>query len=162
MQLWAGFLAGIFAGLLYIALRHVALHYHIDDPLDACAVHFGGGLWGLFAASIFADNGLIVQGFTHASVTMLAYRIVGALAIFAWSAVGSLILFGLLKYFGILRVSLEDEITGLDISIHNEPAYPKEANTSQGKQGLDVVTTESSQHFRNMAFTDTEVTSNQR
>lgn len=31
----------------------------VDDPLDAVAVHFGGGLWGLIAASLFDNNGLV-------------------------------------------------------------------------------------------------------
>jgi Amt family ammonium transporter len=31
----------------------------VDDPLDAVAVHFGGGLWGLIASSLFDNNGLV-------------------------------------------------------------------------------------------------------
>jgi ammonia channel protein AmtB len=31
----------------------------VDDPLDAVAVHFGGGMWGLIAASLFDNNGLV-------------------------------------------------------------------------------------------------------
>jgi ammonia channel protein AmtB len=38
----------------------------VDDPLDAVAVHFGGGLWGLIAASLFSNNG-IVFGATYDS-----------------------------------------------------------------------------------------------
>ena len=33
--------------------------FAVDDPLDAVAVHFGGGLWGLIGASIFDNNGFV-------------------------------------------------------------------------------------------------------
>jgi ammonia channel protein AmtB len=38
-----------------LVIRFIA----VDDPLDAVAVHFGGGFWGLIAASIFDNNGLV-------------------------------------------------------------------------------------------------------
>ena len=31
----------------------------VDDPLDATAVHFGGGVWGVVAGPIFKSNGLL-------------------------------------------------------------------------------------------------------
>ena len=43
---------------------------------------------------------------------LLGWNLVGAVAIFAWSAVLSAILFGILKCAGILRVSKEVEIKG--------------------------------------------------
>lgn len=52
------------------------------------------------------------------------YNLAGATTIFCWSLVTSIILFGLLQYYGILRVSKEEELIGLDISKHNEIAYP--------------------------------------
>lgn len=55
---------------------------------------------------------------------MLLHNIIGALAIFFWSLITSLLLFGVLKYFKFLRVSKENEFIGLDIAKHKEPAYP--------------------------------------
>lgn len=31
----------------------------VDDPLDAFAVHFGGGLWGLLSTTIIAHDGIV-------------------------------------------------------------------------------------------------------
>lgn len=40
----------------------------VDDPLDAVAVHFGGGLWGLIAASLFDNNGLVFGAVSESSL----------------------------------------------------------------------------------------------
>jgi Amt family ammonium transporter len=37
----------------------VTLSFTVDDPLDAVAVHFGGGLWGLISASVFSNGGIV-------------------------------------------------------------------------------------------------------
>ena len=37
------------------------LRWKIDDPLDAFAVHFGGGFWGLFSAVIIARDAIVYQ-----------------------------------------------------------------------------------------------------
>ncbi len=36
------------------------MRMHVDDPLDAVAVHLFGGLWGVTAAPIFARTEGIV------------------------------------------------------------------------------------------------------
>jgi Amt family ammonium transporter len=41
----------------------------------------------------------------------------------AWSGLGSLVIWGLLRVLGLLRVSKEVEIEGLDINEHGELAY---------------------------------------
>ena len=58
MQPWASSFTGIGASLTYLALSRLMLRLRIDDPLDAFAVHFGGGLWGLISAPIIVDSGI--------------------------------------------------------------------------------------------------------
>ncbi len=38
-------------------LAIVVERLHIDDPLEAIAVHLGGGSWGLIAAPFFTGQG---------------------------------------------------------------------------------------------------------
>ncbi len=40
---WAGAVSGLFGGLTYLAAHFAMLRGGLDDPLDAVAVHGGGG-----------------------------------------------------------------------------------------------------------------------
>ncbi|KAJ9592290.1 hypothetical protein L9F63_001186, partial [Diploptera punctata] len=123
MAMWAGFVSGAIVAPIYLAIHYFMLRMKIDDPLDAVAVHLGGGFWGLISASLFGYEG-IVYGASYESAAKLWFRLVGAAIIIMWGSIASCIMFGLLRYFGKLRVTEEQELEGLDISMHNEPGYP--------------------------------------
>ncbi|KAK7488819.1 hypothetical protein BaRGS_00019954 [Batillaria attramentaria] len=72
------------------------------------------------------DEG-IFYAWDRKSGLMLAWQVAGVLTIIVWTAVLSLLLFGLLRLFKVLRVAPELESKGLDIPKHGEPAYPLEA-----------------------------------
>src|SRR3954471_13656900 len=59
MNQFAAAVTGTGAGLTYLALSELAIFVRIDDPLDAFAVHFGGGMWGLVSACFVTDKGII-------------------------------------------------------------------------------------------------------
>ncbi|XP_069694960.1 putative ammonium transporter 1 isoform X2 [Periplaneta americana] len=122
MEFWACFVTGVIAGLTFILLHYFVIFCRVDDPLDAAAIHVGGGFWGLVSAPLFSHGG-IVYGATRESALFLAYNLIGALAIIGWGVVTSCIMFGILQLLGILRVTEEEERVGLDISMHNEPGY---------------------------------------
>lgn len=91
----------------------------IDDPVGAFPVHGLCGLWGGIATGIFGD--------IPAEMTRLGFfqvQAIGTLAIAAWALAASLGMFFGLKAIGLLRVSAEEEIAGLDISEHGMYAYP--------------------------------------
>ncbi|XP_014669410.1 PREDICTED: putative ammonium transporter 1 [Priapulus caudatus] len=125
---WAAAVVGAIGGVSFVCWSNlISKVFLVDDPLDATAVHLGGGMWGLLAAPILSrDTGIVFQWSTH-SFYQLAWNIVGLLAIAGWTAVWSIFMFGGLKYMGILRVSREIESRGLDIPTHGEAAYPVEA-----------------------------------
>lgn len=60
-----------------------------------------------------------------AALRMLLWNAAGAAAILAWNVVCGVAIFGFLKAIKLFRVDEADEMRGLDIVKHNEPAYPK-------------------------------------
>lgn len=56
---WTCTITGSIAGMAYLAFAELCLAMRIDDPLDAFAVHFGGGLWGLISACLVTEKGIL-------------------------------------------------------------------------------------------------------
>jgi len=133
---WAAIIIGAVAGISLIGWHRLMLKLKIDDPLDAVAVHLGGGLTGILLAPIFVTNGKltdpvtgnaiggIVYGGHNLAFRSFAWNLCGTVAIIAWVAATSTILFGAMKLLKILRVPENVEIAGLDEFHHGEAAYP--------------------------------------
>lgn len=55
---WAAVIIGLVAGVVYYgASKGMAHALHLDDPLDAVAVHLCCGFWGVVAVGLFAAKG---------------------------------------------------------------------------------------------------------
>ncbi|XP_046459388.1 ammonium transporter 2-like isoform X2 [Daphnia pulex] len=126
MPYWGAYLTGAGAGFLFFVLRALINHLHVDDPLDAFAVHFGGGFFGMLSAPILVNSGVILTG-DESSAEVLGWQLIGILVLVAWGVGFCLVLFGSLKYFKILRVDSTVEVQGMDSMKHGEPAYPAES-----------------------------------
>ncbi len=85
----------------------------LDDPVGAMSVHGVVGLWGLMA---------VVLSNTDASLSSQLY---GAVVIFVWTFVTSMIAWGIIKMVVGIRVSEEDEMNGVDIAECGMEAYPE-------------------------------------
>lgn len=93
-----------------------------DDSLDVFGVHGIAGTWGMIATGLFASaaiGGTDGLFFGNPSLLLKQFIAVGATYVFVF-IMTVLILFAL-KFFG-LRVSEEDEISGLDLALHGEVA----------------------------------------
>ncbi|ANT65065.1 MULTISPECIES: ammonium transporter [Prosthecochloris] len=101
---------GAVAGILVVLGVKMLDAMKIDDPVGAWPVHGLNGIWGGLATGIFGGHPLMAQ-------------IIGSIAIPLWGFATMFILFLILKAAGILRVSKDDEMKGLDISEHEEEAY---------------------------------------
>lgn len=106
---------GAIAGVLVVAGVKLLDMLKIDDPVGAFPVHGLCGVWGGIATAIFGNYG---DGYGN-----WVAQIVGSIAIPVWAFIGMFILFSILKSIGMLRVSKEEELRGLDIGEHGEEAY---------------------------------------
>ncbi len=105
----------------------------IDDPVGAISVHGTCGIWGTLSIGLFAkyddaflgreDAGLIYGG----GFDQLLMQLVMVLIVIAWVGIASFILFGALKATMGLRVSEEEEVTGLDVAEHGSAGYGLES-----------------------------------
>eukprot|EP00092_Neocalanus_flemingeri_P006301 GFUD01006778.1.p1 GENE.GFUD01006778.1~~GFUD01006778.1.p1 ORF type:complete len:571 (-),score=137.61 GFUD01006778.1:85-1797(-) len=131
---WAALIVGGLAGVGFMIVHFVMLRLMLDDPLDAVAVHGGGGLVGLFSVPWFmsvgletGERGIFWDGHQSFPWLVFGYNIAGAISIMAWSALWSALLFGSLSMLKMLRVSTDDEFKGMDLIKHGESAYPAAA-----------------------------------
>ncbi|CAG5124631.1 unnamed protein product [Candidula unifasciata] len=124
---WAAPIVGAFAGVSFNLISWLMCRFKIDDPVDAVAVHFGGGVWGVLAVAFLKYESGILMSWNMLSALLLAWQLVGLISIVAWTAAMSSLVFGTLKLTGTFRVSADMEIKGLDIPKHGEPAYPLES-----------------------------------
>mgnify|MGYP004642506331 CR=1 FL=1 len=110
---------------------------HVDDPVGAVAVHCLNGIWGTIAVGLFAtptapgfergfgdgvsfgSNQICGAGlFYGGGFKLLGTQLLGMFSIIAWTAVTIWIAFTIIKHTVGLRVSKEEEITGLDATEH--------------------------------------------
>lgn len=117
-----GALAGILCALA------VGLKYKLgyDDSLDVVGVHLVGGLVGTLMIGLVAApetyNG-VAGLFYGGGFDQLWRQAVGAGAVLLYSAIGTAIVALIVKYTIGLRISEEDESTGIDEAEHAETGY---------------------------------------
>jgi Amt family ammonium transporter len=122
-----GLCAGVVCFFMTQLIKRV---WKIDDSLDVFPVHGVGGVLGTILAGIFASTELGVfsgQGFAEGINSIgeqLGVQFIGVIVTFVYTAVVTYIL---LKITGVLtaglRVTKEEEMVGLDISLHEEDGY---------------------------------------
>ncbi|BAQ60400.1 ammonium transporter [Geminocystis sp. NIES-3708] len=88
----------------------------IDDAVDAVAVHGVGGTWGILAVALFGQPELLGTGLN--SFQQLLVQLLGIFVCFVWAFGMAWLLLNFVNRFFPLRVSLEDEDIGLNVSEH--------------------------------------------
>lgn len=95
-----------------------------DDALDVFAVHGLGGTWGALATGLFANEVYGgANGLFFGNPGQLMKQIVAVGATYALAIIGTFIILKIVDVVIGLRVSEEEERTGMDISQHNESGY---------------------------------------
>ncbi|MEY3290774.1 MAG: ammonium transporter, partial [Actinomycetota bacterium] len=130
----AGFVGGmapIIIGFVTGAVCYLALtlktRFGFDDSLDVIAVHLVGGIMGALLLGLFSDTKVNSFGFDGwlmgGGSSLMVDQIVAISATFAFSFIITWVVAKVLdKTIGI-RVSADDELVGLDQSLHAESAY---------------------------------------
>lgn len=102
-----GAIAGVMCQELCGLIKNV---FKIDDTLDVFAVHGIGGMFGIVMLAVFG----------YASWTA---QVGGIIVVGIFTLVMTYVLVKLVAMIFPIRVSHEDEITGLDLTSHGEHAY---------------------------------------
>ena len=126
---------GLVAGLLVVfGVWLLDYKLHIDDPVGAVAVHMMNGIWGTLSVGLFATDSAPGYAIANASgqklvglfygggFELMGLQLVGFASVAAWTAVTITIVFFIIKKIFGLRVSREEEITGLDATEHGMPS----------------------------------------
>ncbi len=121
------------AGIICFLAVQWRTRSQLDDSLDVVAVHGVGGLWGALATGIFAVaaantgvNGIgeQINGLTNGGgLDQLGRQALGVAVVAPYSFIVTLIILKVLDLTVGIRISEEDEVSGLDVSQHGERAY---------------------------------------
>ena len=124
-----GLVAGVVCLLACTVIKN-ALGY--DDALDVFGVHCVGGIIGALATGILVNpalGGAGVMDYVAGKIgdydmaTQMLAQTKGVLTTLVWSGVGSAILYKVVDVIVGLRVTVEKEREGLDVTEHTERAY---------------------------------------
>ena len=121
-SIWIGIGAGVFC---YAAVMLKPM-FGYDDALDAVGIHGIGGTWGALATGLFAStavNSAGADGLFFGNPAQLGIQALAVLITWVFVFVGTLIVLAVVAGITGLRVSEEDEQSGLDLSQHDEKAY---------------------------------------
>lgn len=120
---------GAIAGVIVVFAVLFFDKVKVDDPVGATSVHLVCGVFGTICVGLFAQEGVTslstVNGlFFGGGFKLLGVELLGILAVGAFTFISSAIVWLIIKRTMGIRVSLAEEIQGLDIGEHGNSAYP--------------------------------------
>ncbi len=121
---------GLIAGILVVLSVVGFDRAKIDDPVGATSVHLVCGIFGTLCVGLFAQDKMIgIQTgnglFFGGGIKLLSAQLAGVLSVGIFVFLTSAIVWVVLKSTLGIRVSLKEEIEGLDISEHGDSTYPE-------------------------------------
>jgi Amt family ammonium transporter len=129
----AGFVApmpaiiiGLIAGSVCYGAVLLKWRLGYDDSLDAVGVHGAGGVTGALLTGVFAStavNSLGADGLLYGNAGLLGVQAIAVAVTAVFSFIVSLVLLKLVDATLGLRVDVEEESTGLDLTQHSETGY---------------------------------------
>jgi Amt family ammonium transporter len=111
---------GVIAGALCALSVGLKFKFGYDDSLDVVAVHLVGGIVGTVMVGFVGEEvGLFHGGGTD----QLVSQIIGAAAVLSYSFLATLIIGKLIDLIFGFRITIDEEVEGIDIAVHAERAY---------------------------------------
>jgi len=117
---------GGLAGVICYSAVLLKARFGYDDSLDVVGIHGFGGTWGALATGLFASTAINpdgANGLFFGNPGQLWIQFVSVIASMAFAFFMTLIILKVVDLIIGLRVTEEEEIRGLDISLHNETGY---------------------------------------
>ncbi|MDR0865511.1 MAG: ammonium transporter [Candidatus Symbiothrix sp.] len=128
--LGALFIGLVAASICYLFVAYIKPKLKYDDSLDAFGVHGVGGFVGAILTGVFATQFVTgaggQEGALYGDWHQLGIQVIVNLTAIVFSGVMTFILFKIVDKVVGLRVTPEEEATGLDISQHGEIAYSED------------------------------------
>jgi Amt family ammonium transporter len=129
---WQGVVIGIIAGVVcFYASTTLKQRLGYDDSLDVFGVHAVGGITGTLLCGLFATASISMSpdlpaglpGLFEGNPWQFLVQIFGVLVTLIWCVAVTFLLLKVVGYFTPLRVPLDAERQGLDISQHGESIH---------------------------------------
>ncbi|MCW5935681.1 MAG: ammonium transporter [Fimbriimonadaceae bacterium] len=119
----AALLIGALTSLCCFYFTEVVIRGRVDDALDVFGVHGIGGIVGAVLTAVFATTavpGSTTAGLLAGNPGVFGRQLVAVVAVAGFAALGTFAILKVLQATVGIRVSEEQELTGLDLSQHGE------------------------------------------
>ena len=150
---------GAIAGVIVVYSVELLEYLRIDDPIGAVPVHGICGIWGTLSLGLFAcgkygatgpfaaDNSAPLKGLFYGGGTqvLIAQLIGSAITTVATFGVAMIVMYAV-NAMGLLRVSREGELQGLDLHEHGISAYPEYVISSMPSSAAMVISSKEAGH----------------
>lgn len=122
---WEAIVIGIIGSFLTCIAMPLIDKWGIDDPVGASAVHGVGGIWGVIAVGLFADNPVPLdttngrQGlFKGGGWYLLGIQTLSAFLLTVWGLLSTYVLLWLIDKIIPIRMDANEELLGADLMEH--------------------------------------------
>jgi ammonium transporter, Amt family len=146
---------GVLAATASFFAMQARARTQLDDALDVFACHGVAGITGALLTGVFATKGVNASGgdgWLAGNPHQMMVQVIAILATVVLAAVGTGVLLAAIKALGGLRISLADEIAGIDVTEHGERAYHGgDLGELAGGLGDSIVLAHAEDHSRSAA-----------
>lgn len=130
VPIWASPIIGTAAGIVCYMAVQLKNKMKWDDALDVWGVHGIGGVFGTILLGVFASkavNAAGADGLWFGNASFFVKELVAVTIASAYGFIFTYLMLAIINKITPVRVSEEDEMTGLDVAIHGEQAYDEGA-----------------------------------